>query len=107
MGWLEIAANLSAIATFLIAVFGYAYYRWDLRRKRIKLEGYLKEARDKASDDERGKKGQHTFLHLMKEVGLTEEEILHASFKSEHIERLSIVAKGSKRAVGLLFGYRD
>jgi|GEM_PF-4752365 len=43
----------------------------------------------------------------MKEVGLTETEILQASFKSEHIERSSIVDKESNRAVGLVFGYRD
>ena len=107
MRCLEIAANLSAIATFLIAAGGYIYYRWDFYNKRVKLENYLKEARKKASDDERGKKGQHTFIHLMKWVGLTETETLQASFKSNHIERFSIVDKKADRAIGLLFGYSD
>jgi len=67
----------------------------------------LKEARNKASDEESGKEGQHTFFHLMKEVGLTEAEILQASFKSKRIERLNIVDEKSKKATGLLFGYQD
>lgn len=104
---LEIAGQLTAIGTFLIATGGYFYYRWEFRNKRIRLEKYLKEARNKASDDERGMEGQHTFFHLMKEVSLTEAEILQASFKSNHIERFNIVDKNSKRAIGLLFGYQD
>ena len=47
------------------------------------------------------------YFHLMKEVGLTESEILQASFKSKHIERFSILDKNSGRAIGLLFGYRE
>lgn len=41
----------------------------------------------------------------MKEVGLTEAEVLQASFESKNIEHFSIVE--DKRAVGLLFGYKD
>ena len=107
MFYLEIAAHLSAIATFLIAAGGYIYYRWDFYRKRVKLEKHLKEAKNTASDEKTGKKGQHTFIHLMKEAGLTEAEILQASFKSKHIERLSIKDPNSGRAIGLLFGCRD
>jgi hypothetical protein len=104
---LEVAGQLSAIATFVIASGGYMYYRWDFYSKRSKLEAYLKNARATASDDRRGKQGQHTYFHLMKEVGLTETEILQASFKSKHIERSSIVDKQTNRAVGLLFSYRE
>jgi hypothetical protein len=107
MDALEIAGQLSAIATFIIAGGGYIYYRWDFFSKRSKLEAYLKNARAKASDDRRGKQGQHTYFHLMKEVGLTETEILQASFKSKHIERSSIIDKETNRAVGLVFGYRE
>jgi hypothetical protein len=107
MDALEIAGQLSAIATFIIAGGGYIYYRWDFYSKRTKLETYLKNARAKASDDRRGKQGQHSYFHLMKEVGLTETEILQASFKSKHIKRSSIVDEQTNRAVGLLFGYRE
>ena len=105
MIYLEIAAHVSAIATFLIAAGGYFIYRYDFRNKRKKLENYLQNSRNRASDSGQGKKGQHTVIHLMKEVGLTEAEILQASFKSKKIKRFSIVDKQTNRALGLLFAY--
>jgi len=105
MIYLEIAAHLSAIATFLIAAGGYFIYRYDSIKKRKRLENYLQKSSTRESDSGQGKKGQHTVIHLMKEVGLTEAEILQASFQSKNIRRYSIVDKQTNRAIGLLFAY--
>jgi hypothetical protein len=108
-GYLEIAAHWAAILTFAGVFYGYCRYLRERRSKRLALENYLRDARDKSSDQS-GKKGRHGIVHLMDKVGLTEAEILQASFDSKHVERFSVTEKGSDgvtRAVGLVFGYKD
>jgi hypothetical protein len=107
MQTLETLAHVAAILTFLIALFGYAYYLFGFYWKRVKVEGYLKRARDIVSSEKNGKKGIHTAFHLMKEVGVTEEEILQASFHSKHIKRYVSVDEDTGRANGMMFGYQD
>lgn len=68
-------ANVASILTALIAA-GASVYLWsDRHGKRKRLEKYLKSERDRA----------HTIVHLMAKLGLTEAEILHASFASSHV----------------------
>ncbi|MDD9912989.1 MAG: hypothetical protein OXR68_06450 [Alphaproteobacteria bacterium] len=102
--FLEMVAHICAILTFVVAAGGYFKYRYDFYCKRRKLEIYLEEAGKKAKS--RGKKGQFTFLHLMKHVGLTEDEILQSSFKSQCIERFT-VPDASGLSEELLFGFRE
>jgi len=54
-------------------------------RKRKELETFLKQAGD--ADRKLGKQGAYGFLHLTTKVGLTESEILQASFKNSCIKR--------------------
>ena len=99
--WLEAAANIASILTAGAAVTAAVYYWWDQRRKRIKLENYLK-MEHSANPNKR----THTVLHLMANVGLTEDEILRASFQSRHIRRLVHVNRDTNLADDLLFEYQ-
>ena len=52
-----------------------------------------------------GKKGQHTTKHLIRYVGLTEDEILKISFENEHVHRTVNTDKDGK-ADTLFFEYK-
>lgn len=82
MGWLGLLANISAIATALIAAVTAIWFWRDARLKRLRLEQYLAAEQAKGED-----RGQRSVLHLMTKLGLTEAEILQASFRSRHIKR--------------------
>jgi hypothetical protein len=98
---IEGLANISAILTACFAAWAWFSYKFDQHRKRIKLESYLKGEKENASD-----KGQRTTLHLMAHLGLTESEILQASFKSNHIKRSLVTDSDSNRSIQILFEYR-
>ena len=99
---LEIIAHLAAIGTAAVALATAGWFWLDARSKRKRLESYLKEARG------RGKgKGQRTVLHLMARLGLTEAEILHASFRSKVIVRLLDKDPETGFATVLLLQYGD
>src|SRR2546422_10225538 len=80
---IEYLANLASILAGIVAVCAWALYGWSGWRKKKKLETYLKSEKEKKQD-----KGQRSLLHLMANVGLTQSEILQASFKSRYIKRL-------------------
>ena len=77
---LEISANVASIATAIVALYAYGCYRCRLRRKRIRLEQYLKSEKEKKTD-----KGQRTVLHLSATLALTDSDILQAAFESKNI----------------------
>ena len=93
-------ANLASILTAVIAAFGYGKYQLDARCRRKKLEDYLKSEKGKGKDQ-----GQRSALHLMARLGLTEAEILHVSFNSNHITRKIAKDPETSRADALLFEY--
>jgi hypothetical protein len=99
---LSLWANLAAILTAVIAVFGYGKYQWDACTRRKKLEIYLKSEKEKGKDQ-----GQRSALHLMARLGLTEAEILHASFSSKYILRKIATDQKTNRAEALLFEYSE
>ncbi|MDG2002390.1 MAG: hypothetical protein P8J20_03575 [Novosphingobium sp.] len=101
MDWLELLAQLAAIATAVIATVAAGWVWLDVRRKRRRLEDYLK-----AEMATGGDKGQRTILHLMAKLGLTESEILHASFRSNKIIRRLSVEDGTGHAHRMLLEYR-
>lgn len=97
-------ANIAAILTALFAAWAGIYVIFDLRNKRLKLEDYLRQVQSNATGDD---KGQRTILHLMARLGLTEAEILHASFRSKCIVRTLAANKETGRADAMLFEYDD
>jgi hypothetical protein len=102
---LEITAHWAAILTALVAAGAYVLYRWDIHSKRIQLENYLKA--EKAAAGAAGNKGQRSILHLMARLGLSEAELLQASFGSKHIVRRIAADPGTRRADAILLEYVD
>lgn len=94
---LDALANVASILTALIAA-GVSVYVWcDRRRKRMRLEEYLKAERGCA----------HTVVHLMANLGMTEAEILHASFASSHVVHKVRKDYETSLASQLLFEYSE
>jgi len=83
---LEILANWAAVLTLLGGVGAWCYYQYGFRHKRMELEKRLRD--DGEADKKQGKQGAYGFLHLTAKTGLTEAEILQASFKNPRINRL-------------------
>jgi len=79
---LDVMSSIATIATPTVAALAWLWYQNDLRSKKVKLENYLK------GGNGPGKTPQHTIVHLMAGLGLTEAEILQASFRSQHVKRL-------------------
>jgi hypothetical protein len=101
---LEIVANNTAILTFAGAVGAWCYYQYSLVRKRSELERCLRE--DGIFFKERGDPGEFTYQHIIAKTGLTESEILQASFKNARITRREKPdAEGYTREI--LFRYND
>jgi len=50
---------------------------------------------------------KHTAIHIMKNVGLTQDEIIQASFASKRIERFVHVNRDTGAADYLLFRYKN
>ncbi len=98
---LEILANLAEILTASVAVAAAAYFAQSQRSKRIKLEDYLRTARI-----ENPQRHTYTALHITAKLGLTESEILNASFNSRHIVRLEHVNEDTNLTDQILFEYR-
>jgi hypothetical protein len=99
---LEITSHWAAILTALVAVVAYVRYRWGIHSKRIQFENYLKAEKAAGRD-----KGQRTILHLMARLGLTEAEVLQASFGSKHLVRRLAVDPTTLRADAILLEYVD
>lgn len=102
-------ANISAIAGFVVTfvgacvgIYGYYSYRRSWNKKTGALVDYLKCKKDSATD---GKKGQQTTTHLIRYVGLTEDEILKISFDNEHVHR-SVGKDEHGKADTLYFEYK-
>ena len=102
-------ANIHAIGGFWVAftgacvgIYGYCSYRCSWNNKTKALVDYLKSKKDLATD---GKEGQHTTKHLIRYVGLTEDEILKISFENEHVHRTVNTDKDGK-ADTLFFEYK-
>lgn len=107
---LALWANLAAIAGFAVTlvgacvgIYGYCSYRRGWTKKTNALVNYLKDRKTQASE---GKKGQHTATHLVRYVGLTEDEILKISFDNRHVERTVGKDKDGK-ADTLYFEYKE
>ena len=98
--WLEVLAHCAAIGTAAVAAVGYGRYVLGQRRRRKALEAYLRSERDRGKDE-----GMRRLLHLMAKVGMTESELIQASFASRVIERRVSPNKDNNRAEALLLVY--
>jgi hypothetical protein len=83
---LEGIADVASILTFLAGIVVWGQYRCERCQRKSELEKQLKQDLEVARKTE--KKGQVSFLHLTTKTGLTESEILQASFKNPRIKRI-------------------
>ena len=102
-------ANVASILTFFITligaavgIFGYCKYQYDLREKSRRLEDYLRCEKEKRQD-----KGQRSVLRIIRDVGLTKEEIIKISFRNSHVGRRVGSDPETGMADVLLFQYLD
>ena len=100
MTCLDVIANLASILTAIVAAGAAIHYWCDARSKQKRLENYLRAAHDKNPD-----KCTHTMVHLMAELGMTEAEILHASFASDSIAHKTRTDQETGLAAQLLFAH--
>jgi hypothetical protein len=94
---LQILANIAQSVTGIIAVTFWCSCKWEFRKKIRRLENHLKEEFHRYG-------GKRTILHIIAETGLTESEIIQASFKSRFIKRHKQLDDG-KQTVKILFSY--
>jgi hypothetical protein len=99
---LHSVADIATILTFLGAAFAYGRYMRDGHIHRIRLERYLRG--EKSHDVPDGKKGLRTILQISRQLGLTEDQSLRASFGSNHVTRRVAINPGNGLADHLLFG---
>jgi hypothetical protein len=108
MSWkeeLETLSHIAAIITPICGVIIWFLYKFDALQKQKKLEQYLKEEKAKVGIRQENDGGRRSMLHLMVNVGLTEAEILQASFKSKHIKRWPYADESIKSAMDIFFEY--
>jgi hypothetical protein len=97
-------ADIAAILTCIVVVVVWVRFEWSTWRKRKRLENYLRFQKRNAT---KGDRGQRSILHLMANVGLTEIEILQASFKSRHLKRHAANSESSRLAGDILIEYDE
>lgn len=80
--WLAVLANTASIVTAGVAAWAYIQYRLRWAKKVKKLEDYLRNETAAGVD-----KGERTITHLIRELGMTEADILHCASESKVIDR--------------------
>lgn len=94
-------ADWAAIATFVVGIFGYLRYLCGLHKKSNRLEAYLRSEKEKEKD-----RGQRSIIQIIRDVGLTEDEIIQVSFRNSHVGRRVKIGQDGL-ATQLLFEYQD
>ncbi len=98
------ASLLTFIITLIAAIVGvveYIRYRSGLHEKSKKLEQYLRSEKAKRDDQ-----GQRSVIQIIRDVGLTEDEIIQVSFRNPRVgRRVKLDAEGLAKQ--LLFEYQD
>jgi hypothetical protein len=79
---LEAVSSVASIATAIVAVWAYGHYSMSSRSKLRRLEQHLRKERDL------GGRMTIPIVFLVAELGMTESEILDASFRSRRIVRI-------------------
>lgn len=97
MDCLSTAADVSAIATAIVATVAYFGFLVSKSARKGRLERYLKSQKGEAKD-----RGQRSVLHLMAKLKMTEAEILSASFGSNRI-RAKVRADPDTGTASVLF----
>ena len=98
---IAILGSWAAIFTSVVAIIGYGSYLFSGWARRFALERYLKGEKEVGLD-----RGQRSILHLIANLGMTEAEILTASFQSNKIIRRLKTGDDTNLATGILLEWR-
>ncbi|MEP2735822.1 MAG: hypothetical protein ABJP34_05945 [Erythrobacter sp.] len=96
---LEVLSAWAAILTAVVATGAYARFICERNERTKLLENYLREEKLSGIDQ-----GQRTVIHLMAELGLSEQEIFTAAFRTKKVRALTSVDNRG-HASKLLFEY--
>jgi hypothetical protein len=99
--WSTVATFVVTLIAAVIGVSGYLKYRFGLRKKSKRLEEYLRNELAEHKD-----KGQRSIIQIMKDVGLTEDEIIQISFSNPLVRRRAVMDDNGL-AKQLLFEYNE
>ena len=103
---MDTAADALSILSGVVVIVGaaYAFFEYSIRSwlRRRSLERYLKRERETSGD-----RGQRTLLHLMRNLRMTEAEVMRAGYTSEKIDPLVREDPGTGLAQEILFQYAD
>jgi hypothetical protein len=97
-------ADLITILTGVLALVAWLNYKHGFHKKRQALEKYLE--KESIEGPKRGEIGRHTIRHLTAVLGLTESEILQASFESKTVRRRVFTDQNTNVAGELFFEYK-
>jgi|ERR1700761_3197473 len=108
MTTLEIAASISEIATAVVALGVAIWYAYDLSKKRQKLEDYLQEqkATKPLAKDGREDHGRRTIPHIIAALKMTQEDVLHAAWRSKKIIPQPHINKQTNLVEGIYLEYK-
>jgi hypothetical protein len=79
-----IIADVATIVTAVAAVFAYSHHRYKAWQKRLHVERYLKDEKDKAKSPDLG---HRLVLEVSAALALTEADVLQAAFDNKKIKR--------------------
>lgn len=96
---LSVGANIASIGTAGVAIWAAAKYHNRQARRRETLEDHLR--REKMAGNDRG---QRTLKHLVRELGMSETDILEIAAESKKIGR-RVDTDDSGRASSLFLVY--
>lgn len=97
-------ADITSVLTFVGGVGAWCYYQYGFIRKRRELERCL--LQDGAPFKKQGEMGAFTVQHITAKTGLTESEILRATFRNPRVNRLERLDEDGYTKE-ILFQYND
>jgi len=99
--WASVFTFVLTLTASIIGLAEYVRYRCRTHKKSKQLEQYLRN--EKANQKDRG---QRSVLQIVRDVGLTEDEIIQVSFRNPRVGRRVKLAEDGL-AGQLLFEYQD
>jgi len=88
--WLTAIANIASIATAIVAVYGYGYYRWNLRRRSKAVETLLRTKNAPGDDSLR-------VDQIAAALKMTIEQVIEAASDNDSIEGWEGPVGGERR----------
>ncbi|MBD2089502.1 hypothetical protein H6F67_06500 [Microcoleus sp. FACHB-1515] len=101
--WVDLTSILTFFITLagaFVGIYGYLRYQCEFRQKNKRLENYLRREKEKGED-----RGQRSVLRIMRDIGLTEDEMLKISFHNPKVSRRVGKDEFTGLASALLFEY--